>query len=55
MIVTDGPNIYEKKRQRFERIQKMRSGGGGPSVDSAEGNSLNSRDVANPNGGLFAN
>lgn len=26
MIVTDGPNIYEKKRQRFERIQRMRQG-----------------------------
>ncbi len=26
MIVTDGPNIYEKKRQRFERIQRLRQG-----------------------------
>ena len=23
-IITDGPNIFEKKKQRFERIQKMR-------------------------------
>ena len=25
-IMTDEPNIYEKKRQRFERIQRMRNG-----------------------------
>lgn len=24
MIVTDGPNIYEKKRKRYEKIQRMR-------------------------------
>lgn len=26
LIMTDEPNIYEKKRQRFERIQKLRNG-----------------------------
>jgi len=26
LIMTDEPMIYEKKRQRFERIQKMRNG-----------------------------
>lgn len=41
MIVTDGPNIYEKKRQRFERIQKMRHGA--TSADSGNSDSLNSR------------
>lgn len=28
-IITDGPNIYEKKKQRFEKIQKMRGAGQG--------------------------
>lgn len=23
-IIMDGPNVYEKKRQRYEKIQKMR-------------------------------
>lgn len=41
LIVTDGPNIYEKKRQRFERIQKMRHGA--TSADSGNTESLNSR------------
>jgi hypothetical protein len=25
-IIMDGPNIYEKKKQRFEKIQRMRGG-----------------------------
>jgi hypothetical protein len=50
LIVTDGPNIYEKKRQRFERIQRMRAGG-----EMSNGPSSSSNPPASGGGGATLN
>ncbi|CDW84259.1 UNKNOWN [Stylonychia lemnae] len=56
-IIMDGPNIFEKKKQRFEKIQKMRGNlnhqGIANEVDTPNfNNQKRSRDDITPNGGI---
>lgn len=53
----DGPNIFEKKKQRYEKIQRMRGNfgllpGGINDNSVALTNPKRSRDDTTPNGGI---